>query len=583
LFGESGQQVQRRDFLLFGEGFGIDKPFETKQMQRIASYMRGPNGQPLLPSMLNFPLYGAINDAFARGHPTAELAYRISAGTKVYEHPHTMANFLDNHDVDRFLAGGSVAGLKQGLLLLMTLPGIPVIYAGTEQGFTERQPAMFKAGFHSGGLDHFDETAPLYRYLQRVIALRREHPLFSRGLPEILRDNSAGPGVLAYRTRHQEQAALVVFNTADTDVLLANLDTGLPAGTRLTAMAGIDMPPPDVVVGAQGRITLRLPPRCGWVWSLPALSPIANTHRADDIPGMLSLNAPHTSNVQGDFAVSGLAPPSSTFSLVVDADLSHARTVTANAAGQWHAFVDTSRMIAPKVAHSVVAWDEASGATSASRSFRVTRPWTLLANRPDPQGDDRGPAGRYEYPDDPGWRKHRQADIRQVRVYGSGGALRIELTMQDITSGWNTPNGFDHVAITAFLELPGRTDGSTVMPLQSGILPGAMRWHVRLRSHGWSNAVFSSAGASASNEGTPIAPAAEITVDPTRKTISFTLPAATLGDLKSLSGVRLYLNTWDYDDGYRPLHPQAGRTSFGGGEDAADPLVMDDIDVITLP
>ena len=49
----------------------------------------------------------------------------------VHARPHWMPTFVDNHDVDRFLAGGNVAGLRQALLELMTLPGIPAIYYGT--------------------------------------------------------------------------------------------------------------------------------------------------------------------------------------------------------------------------------------------------------------------------------------------------------------------------------------------------------------------------------------------------------------------------------------------------------------------
>src|SRR3546814_786871 len=137
--------------------------------------MRVPGG---LPSMINFPLYGILGDVFARGRPTVELGHRIASMTTLHADPHRMPSFIDNHDVDRFLAGGDTAGLKQALLAMLTLPGIPVIYYGTEQGFSERRASMFAGGVGSGGRDHFDTDAPLYRYLQDAIALRREHRLF---------------------------------------------------------------------------------------------------------------------------------------------------------------------------------------------------------------------------------------------------------------------------------------------------------------------------------------------------------------------------------------------------------------------
>jgi carbohydrate-binding DOMON domain-containing protein len=147
---------------------------------------------------------------------------------------------------------------------------------------------------------------------------------------------------------------------------------------------------------------------------------------------------------------------------------------------------------------------------------------------------------------------------------------------------WNPPNGFDHVAFTIYIELPGRDGGATVMPLQNASLPGGMRWHVRLRAGGWSNALFSAVGAAATREGTPLTPGAALQVDRAARTVTFTLPAAALGRLPSLSGARVYVTTWDYDGAYRALAPQAQPFAIGGG--AADgPKVMDDSGIITLP
>ncbi|MCB1610888.1 MAG: cyclomaltodextrin glucanotransferase, partial [Xanthomonadales bacterium] len=72
---------------------------------------------------------------------TADLAERIEAMMRIHTQPHLMPSFIDNHDVDRFLAGGSEAALRQALLAMLTLPGIPTIYYGTEQGFREPRAA----------------------------------------------------------------------------------------------------------------------------------------------------------------------------------------------------------------------------------------------------------------------------------------------------------------------------------------------------------------------------------------------------------------------------------------------------------
>ncbi|MBL8512018.1 MAG: alpha-amylase, partial [Betaproteobacteria bacterium] len=568
----------RRAFHVFGEGFAVDKPYADEAARKIERYMTSANGQPVMPGMLNFPLYGSLGDVFARGQPTAVLGHRIRSQMKLHQRLHWMPTFVDNHDVDRFLAGGSVAGLKQGLLLLMTLPGIPVIYYGTEQGFTESRAAMFKTGFGSGGRDHFDTAAPLYQFIQRATALRRSEKLFSRGIPDILHENAAAPGALAYRMRYQGESAVVAFNSADTETLIDNLDLGVAPGTVLKGLFAIDGTPADLVVGATGRLTLKLPARSGMVWKVSkgrVMTPSTGV--------LLKMDRLPKAPIHGDFEVSGRARGLAAFKLVVDGDVANAVSVTPDRDGHWQATVDTSKMISPDTQHRLVAWADAPMAVSAAASFRVSRDWVLLAEVDDASGDDSGPDGRYRYPADAGWLDYRQADIQRVQVYGAGGNLRVDLTMNRITRLWNPPNGFDHVAFTLFIEVPGNGEGATVMPLQNATLPAGMRWHYRLRAHGWSNALFSSQAASASQEGTAVAPTAEIRTDPASSKVSFIFPAAALGSLKSLSGLRLYVTTWDYDGGFRNLTTDGQANSFSGGDGAVEPLVMDDTAVIKLP
>lgn len=568
------EQTGRHDFHLFGEGFGLDKPYDDTSARKLDLYMRTPGG---LPAMINYPLYGTLVDVFARGRPTAELGYRIRDMMTLHAHPQLMPTFVDNHDVDRFLDGGSTAGLKQALLATMTLPGIPVIYYGTEQGFTDQRGAMFAAGFHSGGHDRFDTTAPLYRFIQRATALRRTRRLFSHGSPTVLGENLAASGALAYRMTDGPASALVLFNSSDGQTLLDNLQTGLTPGTMLKGLFGIDSVPADIVVGADGTISMPLPARSGLVWEVTprvATVPVARVRpRLDPLPDRPA---------KGDFPVRGVARGVASLRLVVDGNLATARVVSPDPDGNWQAIVDTGAMINASVAHDVVAWNPASATASAGRQFRVAQQWTPLADVADPAGDDNGPRGTYSYPTDPGWGTHRQLDIEHVRVFGSGGAVRIELRMHGITKEWNPPNGFDHVAFTVFVQIPGRQGGASVMPLQNASLPAGMRWHYRLRAHGWSNALFSAVGASASNEGTPVTPSADIRVDAAHDTITFTLPASALGNPKSLSGARLYVSTWDMDTEPRALTPVANAASFGGGHGAVDPLVMDDSGVLTL-
>jgi carbohydrate-binding DOMON domain-containing protein len=428
--------------------------------------------------------------------------------------------------------------------------------------------------------------------------LRRQHRVFSRGAPEVLHENAAGAGACVYCMCGEGGDGVVVFNTASTEAPAENIATGLAPGTVLRGVFAIDGDAQDIVAGDGGRVTLRLPPRSGMVWIAGVRGEVPHPVAAPSIdvfsvgerkrPAVVSAEATATAAeapavIHADAGVqrlSGTAAAGRELRIVVDGDLASAQRVVADADGRWEACIDTASMIDPAVEHTVVAFDEAASAASQRRSFRVAREWALLADIDDPSGDDRGPAGQYDYPADPGWDAH-QADIEHVRAYGAGGALKIEVRMRAVSALWNPPNGFDHVAFTLFVQLPEGEGGARVMPLQHAQLPGGMRWDYRLRANGWTTALFSSAGASDAQEGTPATPAGTVHVDADARTLAFTLPAASLGKPRSLAGAKLYITTWDYDGGYRPLQPEAGAHAFGGGQ-PGDALVMDDTAVITL-
>ena len=269
------------------------------------------------------------------------------------------------------------------------------------------------------------------------------------------------------------------------------------------------------------------------------------------------------------------------FVLVADGRLDQARRVTPQPDGRWRADWPAGDWTDPEVPHRLVAWREADGARSAPQTLRLARPWTPAAEHLDPADDDHGPSGQYRYPQDPGYTGRHWGDLRAVRAWHAGGALALEVSLAEISRSWNPPNGFDHLALTLFIELPDTPGGVRAMPGQDADLPEGMRWHRRLRLHGWSNALFSAEGASATQEGTPIQAAARLRSDPATGRLRIELGADALGRPASLSGARLYLSTWDYDGGFRPLSPEGGPWAFGGAPGGA-PRTMDDTPVLRL-
>jgi hypothetical protein len=205
----------------------------------------------------------------------------------------------------------------------------------------------------------------------------------------------------------------------------------------------------------------------------------------------------------------------------------------------------------------------------------------LRADVADAAGDDHGPDGRYRYPTEPDYVRLRPQDLRRVRVYTAGRALRVELEMAAISRAWNPANGFDHAAFTLYFALPGRSDGAQVLPQQQARLPDGLSWHYRLRAHGWSNVWTTADGADAEHEGRQQRPAPTIAVLAATNTVRFEWPAAAFGDVREWRGLRLYVTTWDYDGGYRALDTAPGAMSYGGGTPTS-PRIMDASEVIEL-
>lgn len=583
------RRTGRQDFFAFGEGFGIDGPGETRYQRKLESYIRGEDGRQRLGGMLNFPLYAGLVDVFARGRAPAELQRRVqdmvAADVRGID-PRRLPSFIDNHDVDRWLAVSGEPAMKQALLALMTLPGIPVLYYGTEQGLVAQRASMFAAGWGSGGRDRFDTQAPLFRYTQAAVALRKANRGFSRALPQPLQAGSAGPGVLAWRNVHEGQSRIVLFNTADAPRFADNLEVGAPQA-RLRRLFDIhaDTPaalPSELQADAQGRLHLSLPPRSGTVWAVEA----APAPAGPTIAQRPTLDALPAEAAQGDFSVTGRAEPGALLDVVVDGDAARAQRVVAAADGRFSARIDTRRMTDPAQLHRLVLRAAGSGtpldaSVSEATTFRVALPWRVRADVPQPpMTGGGGPQGRYVYPTHESYT--RQMDLRRTRVLSAGGALRLELEMADLTRVWGPANGFDHVAFSVFVELPGRSDGERAMPGQDAELPEGMRWHLRLRAHGWSNALFGPEGADARADGRSITPAAKISTDAATRTVRFTIPSEALGDPASLSGARVFVSTWDWDGTWRPLALEAGSFIVGGGDPKA-PKLWSASPVITLP
>jgi glycosidase len=133
-----------------------------------------------------------------------------------------LVNFIDNHDVERFLfdALGDTAALRNALTLLMTEDGIPCIYYGTEQEFDGgNDPANREVLWTT----NFAETGATWQHIATLAKIRKTYVALRRGALNVVYSTAnvaqeTDAGIFAYeRTAQGGDAgiayALVVLNT----------------------------------------------------------------------------------------------------------------------------------------------------------------------------------------------------------------------------------------------------------------------------------------------------------------------------------------------------------------------------------
>ncbi len=561
------EQTGRTDFLTFGEVFDLSRPFETDGEQKLAKYINTPEG-PGLDGQLQFPLFGSIQRVLTEGRPTAELGYRIEkmVDPTFFPNPSMNPTFLDNHDVQRFLSRGSEEALRQGITLLMTLPGIPVLFQGTEQGFEETRASLFAAGWESGGRDHYDTDSSLYTFIASLAQMRRSNPAFTKGDVRVLRSNVARAGALGFARRMGEQTAIVLMNTAASRVLM-QVDADLSPGTELEALQGPESLT-TVVVPQSGRLIFEMDPGEAWVLQTTGES------RTVPQPGAtVTLDTDvSTSTLTGDVLLTGRLEGQSELRLVLDDDLARAARIEVNADGTWTSTLSLSNFSFGVSTHTLEIYAPEGAVATPQVSFTVDRPFDgTLLSWSDPVGDDVGPTMDYVYPQDSTFTT--QMDITNIQAE-IGSELTLRFEMASLTRTWSPPNQFDHVSFTIFFDLPDR-EGISVMPLLNGSTPDGFLWDRTHFAYGWSNEMRSTEGASESATGTPINPAPLIESDLGTRTISFTYSLEAFG-LTSWDGVRVYMTTWDFDgidSRYRFILPEPSPWDMSGPNDG--PKIMD--------
>lgn len=159
-------------------------------------------GQPLH----GIPTYSGVQVHEAYTAYTSGLPWRVRQNAM---------NALDTHDTPRFLTNAIDGAVPVALGLSVTLPGIPVVFAGDEFGLTGVDGEDSRTPMPWSTIERASETIELY---SRLIRLRTEHPALSEGG---MRWVHVGEDVLAFVRESAEESILVVASRADFELSLA--------------------------------------------------------------------------------------------------------------------------------------------------------------------------------------------------------------------------------------------------------------------------------------------------------------------------------------------------------------------------
>ncbi|KAF8424280.1 glycoside hydrolase superfamily [Tirmania nivea] len=127
--------------------------------------------QNYMQSLVNFPMYYVITDVYARRASPQTLVNQHNAVSSSFSRPELLGTFLDNHDLVRFLnVNSDWTLLKNALAYTLLARGIPILYGGTEQGYTGgNDPANREDMWRSGWATNGD----LYTWIQKAMAAKR--------------------------------------------------------------------------------------------------------------------------------------------------------------------------------------------------------------------------------------------------------------------------------------------------------------------------------------------------------------------------------------------------------------------------
>lgn len=634
----------KKDFIDFGEAF-------TQSETTVGSYTTSSPGKrggtPRMDGMLYFPLRYAISDTISSGTKTSAIGdvLRNRQTKNYYYDSNRLVTFIDNHDMDRwaYTVNGDSQFIKMAYNLIYTIPGIPQVYYGSEQGFAgEDRAGMFKGSFLSAGQtqskDYFDTDNEWYKYFQNLNKMRKENRVFRYNTIYVLQETDDSAGIFAFIARERSEngdilsgvknKAIYVMNTSSSDKVLDASYQNIAVGDKFSLVNydGISSCPATGTEiqqsftahadsSGRGNVKFIVPAHSCAVYILDEVGAATS-----DSTATLEITSVPTDKISGNSAtVKGKTSVSGEVKIILNGDYSSAITVNATADTEFSAELDLSAY--SNGTYSVQLIQVVNGVTNYSekKSFSIERPFKLIAKVTDPKGDDNGVGAAKGILQKPTAEKafDTSFDIQGVDVYRSGNDIRLGVRMSGIAHTWGpTSNLFDHVMFYVFVSDGDDKTGCEYHPGANYKLPDSFgKWNYMFQCYGWGQAYYSSEGASETALGKLSTPGPEnypdvawdkIPDDDGDKyvvldwsdynpeigsefeekpgMIYFTISAAAMGYPSDISGYKFYINTWDYGLAENRALQEGTATAWNFGTGTLSlsecPRVCDETDII---
>ncbi len=559
------KQLGKDGFYTFGETWVQTQPFSDKGEKQAAKYL-GTKEKPEMDAVLNFPLQQELDRVLTGSHSTDNLTYRLELLQKLFPKNTALVNFIDNHDMARFRSKGSEAAYQQAMLMIMSIPGVPVIYQGTEQGMKETRENMF---------DKLNSETETFKFVQKLCDFRKSEPATRRGKLEVLADSRTCGGLFLFRLQTDEENLYVALNTLDEPILATNIHLKTKGTIQsldeiLTLKKGWLAKTND-----SGLDYLQLDARQGLVFKVEETKTPPTIAAQDEIEKEGEVDVIHQPIVEFSKYIK-TAQPDSVLGFI---DGNFAMKVKGEMDAGNLAKVALSTVNLQNGNHfaQILVYENGEIVEISSQyEFYLSVLELEIAKVTDPKGDDKGLNGNYTYPSHPSFKG--QADIERVKIKSAGNNFTLELKMANpISTIWKPVYGFDHVNFHFWIDLPHRKGLKNLSSINAK-MPNSLDWDYCAVAAGWMVSMFSSEGATATQYGQITGRTPQVSVDYGKNTISFSFPANTVGKPESLKGMNIYITTWDGggEGDLRPLKPKAEAFSFGGGTES-DAKIMDDV------